>query len=110
MCTIKPMDIDEIQKAVAAFESKLKPVSAIEKAMAAGQDIEITLAPPKKTSAFPIQPMETPPAPVPAPAGASCVSKPFKKVVVALYPEYLGQGDTVDLIKDFIDSLPECEA
>jgi hypothetical protein len=93
----RAMELEEIHKAVSDFESKLKPVTAEEKAMAAGEEVPQAGAP-------------APPAPpTPAEAGAACVDKRFKNVVVALYPEYVGKGDVPDLVKEFIDSIPECE-
>ena len=90
------MDIQEIQKAVSDFEAKLKPVTAEDKAMAAGEEVTPAVAP---------APLVTK---VEEPAEA-CVDKAFKKVVVALYPQYVGKGEVPDLIKEFIDSIPECK-
>ena len=94
---MKPiMEIEDIQKAVEQFESKLKPVTAAEKAMASGatvgEEIPAILGEPE-----------------PAGEGLACVDKRFKDVVSALYPSYVGQGDVPELVKEFIDSIPECE-
>lgn len=88
------MDISEVQKAVSEFESKLKPVTAEEKAMAAGKEV----APKENVVLTPA-----------GGGGESCVIPAFKGVVVALYPKYVGKGEVPDLVKDFIDTLPECE-
>ena len=98
------MDIKEIQKAVSDFEAKLKPVTAEEKAMAAGTEVvtEEAPAPPPHADVGPfVTKMEKP--------AEACVDKRFKNVVVALYPQYVGKGDVPDLIKEFIDSIPECK-
>jgi len=118
------MDIEEIQKAVLDFESKLKPVTAEEKAMAAGEEpeeeLEAVLGEMASAGATPEELEEykqkygkaaTAPVlpPTPVEVGEACVDKKFKSVVVALYPQYVGKGDVPGLIKEFIDSIPECK-
>ena len=86
------------------FEAKLKPVTAEDKAMAAGELAapEGAPAPPPHADVGPfVTKMEQP--------AEACVDKRFKNVVIALYPQYMGKGEVPDLVKEFIDSIPECE-
>lgn len=87
------MDIEEIQKATAAFEKQIEQVSGKGQA-----------APPPEEGV-----VLTPVVEAPAAAGVACMTKEFKSLVGALSPLYVGLGDVPDLMKEFIDSLPECK-
>jgi hypothetical protein len=83
----------EIEKAVAEFTAKLKPIK-----------------PGSVTEAGSIM-AEAPPPPVkpapPAAGGEPCVNKGFKDLVGALDGPYIGT-DIKDLVTAFLDELPAC--
>jgi hypothetical protein len=89
---IEEMAQSDIEKAVAEFTAKLKPIE-----------------PGSVTEAGSIK-AEAPPPGQPAPpaaGGEPCINKGFKDLVGALDGPYIGT-DIKDLVTTFLDELPAC--
>lgn len=89
------MEKSDIEKALAAFEAKLKP-------MQAAKVVE---------HPAPIMPpVPPPPEPEPVVAGAvPCFNKPFKDMIKALDDGYVGNSTGKPFLVEFMDTqVPEC--
>jgi hypothetical protein len=103
------MELSEIQKALADFEAKLKPVEA-------EAPVEKTKTAKKQPAPPPVEPVVTqvePEAVVePSPAGEMvppCINKAFKDMIKALVPEYIGNDLGKPFLIEFLDTqIPEC--
>lgn len=101
------MEPSELDKLVASFQSKLKPVTKEQMAEAG-----LTFPPPtpEEVEAAGPPPFEEKPAEELVPAGAGCVTKQFKTLVSSLSPNYIGKPVTVkELVVGVLDALEVCE-
>ena len=120
------MDQSEIEKALAAFEAKLKPIFQAE-AQPEPVQVVATSAPKKKTAKVKIPPAPlpvadigaiaqaaifamTPPPPVQEPTmEVPCLNKPFKDMIGALGGEYVGNATGKPFLVMFMDTqVEEC--
>ena len=104
------MELSEIEKKLAEFEAKLKPVEG-EAPVKKAKTPKKAPTPPKAVPAEapspePVQVLE------PAPAGEMvppCVNKAFKDMIKALATEYVGNELGKPFLIEFLDTqIPEC--
>ncbi len=90
------MEKTQIEKALAAFETKLKPI----------QKGKTTITAVKEEPApVPAPTIVTPPPKPVAPSTGMCFTAPFKALIVALAEDYIGKNDS----KLWILQQPDCE-
>ena len=99
------METEDIEKKLADFESKFKPVTKGETTLHA-VELPTGVAPEGEAIIY-AEVGETVPVGVAEP-GEPCINKPFKEMVGSLQPGYVGH-QIKDFVMEFFNSIQECE-
>lgn len=84
---------------MADFQTKLKPISAQDIAMAKGEAVEAPAPPPAKA-----------PAVTPSTEGQPCVRIEFRKLIQSLTADFIGHpGEVKELVVGLVEGMPQCK-